>query len=94
MTSKPAAERVFYKENGCAKCKNYGYAGRTGVYELLLPNERIRDLITKKATATAISEEAQRSAGMATLRQAGIEKVVLGITSVSEILRVTEVITG
>ena len=87
-------EIIFYKEAGCAKCKNYGYSGRTGVYELLLPNERIRDLITKKATANAISDEAQRSAGMMTLRKAGIEKVVKGITSVSEILRVTEVITG
>jgi len=90
----PTEDLVFYKEVGCAKCKSYGYAGRSGIYELLIPNERTRDLITKKATASAILEEAQRSAGMKTLRQAGIEKVIKGTTSVSEILRVTEVITG
>ncbi len=90
----PTEGLVFYKEAGCAKCKHYGYSGRSGVYELLLPNERIRDLITKKATASAILEEAQKSANMKTLRQAGIEKVIKGTTSVSEILRVTEVITG
>ena len=90
----PTEGLLFYKEVGCVKCKNYGYSGRSGIYELLIPNERTRDLITKKATASAILEEAQRSAGMKTLRQAGIEKVIMGTTSVSEILRVTEVITG
>ena len=84
-----AGEVVFYKETGCAKCKQYGYIGRTGIYELLLPNERIRDLITKKSSAAVITEEAVRS-GMRTLRDAGIEKVLQGVTSVSEILRVTE----
>ncbi len=80
---------VFYKETGCPKCKNYGYAGRSGIYELLVPNDRVRDLITKKSPASLIMEEASK-AGMITLRQAGIEKIVKGITSVSEILRVTE----
>ena len=79
----------FYKENGCAKCKQYGYIGRTGIYELLVPNEKIRDLMTKKASALVIREEAIK-AGMKTLRDAGIEKVIGGLTSVSEILRVTE----
>ncbi len=80
---------IFYKETGCAKCKQYGYAGRTGIYELLIPNDKIKDLITKKASAPVIQEEAIK-AGMKTLRQAGIEKVLKGITSVSEVLRVTE----
>ena len=79
----------FYKESGCAKCKQYGYLGRTGIYELLVPTEKIRDLITKKAAALIIQEEAVK-AGMKTLREAGIEKVIKGLTSVSEILRVTE----
>ena len=82
-------DTTFYKETGCAKCKQYGYIGRTGIYELLVPNERIRDLITKKSSAAVISEEAVRS-GMKTLRDAGIEKVIKGTTSVSEILRATD----
>jgi type IV pilus assembly protein PilB len=79
----------FYKEIGCAKCKQYGYSGRSGIYELLVPNEKIRDLMTKKSSADIIQEEAM-AAGMKTLREAGIEKVIKGVTSVSEILRVTE----
>jgi len=79
----------FYKEIGCAKCKQYGYLGRTGIYELLIPNEKIRDLMTKKSSAMIIQEEAVK-AGMKTLREAGIEKIVQGVTSASEILRVTE----
>jgi type IV pilus assembly protein PilB len=85
----PGGDVTFYKENGCPKCKNYGYLGRTGIYELMLPNDRIKDLITKKASAVVISEEAVKS-GMKTLRDAGIEKVIHGVTSVSEVLRVTE----
>ncbi len=80
---------AFFKETGCAKCKQYGYSGRTGIYELLIPNEKIRDLMAKKSSALIIQEEAVK-AGMKTLREAGIEKVVKGITSVSEILRLTE----
>ena len=84
-----ASDVHFYKETGCAKCKQYGYTGRSGIYELLVPNEKIRDLITKNASALVIQEEAMK-AGMKTLREAGLEKVIKGVTSVSEVLRVTE----
>jgi type IV pilus assembly protein PilB len=80
---------TFYLEKGCAQCKNLGYSGRTGIYELMVPNEFIRELITKKSSATKIRDEAMRL-GMDSLRSAGIEKVLNGVTSVSEILRVTE----
>ncbi len=80
---------TFYLEKGCAQCKQLGYSGRTGIYELLVPNEFIRELITKKSSATKIRDEAMRL-GMDSLRSAGIEKVLNGVTSVSEILRVTE----
>lgn len=79
----------FSKEVGCESCKNRGYAGRSGIYELLTPNDKIKELITRKASALAIWEEATRS-GMKSLREAGIEKVIEGVTSVSELLRVTE----
>lgn len=79
----------FYKENGCVKCKKLGYVGRTGIYELLVPNDRIRALITQKASAAVIRKEAVKI-GMKSLRDSGREKVLKGITSVSEILRVTE----
>jgi len=80
---------VFYQEVGCRKCKQRGYTGREGIYELLIPNDSIRELITGKSSATLIRDEAVKN-GMVTLRESGLEKVAAGITSASEILRVTE----
>jgi len=83
------AKHVFYKEAGCKKCKQRGYIGRIGIFELLIPNERIRGLISQKVSAAVLREEATK-AGMRTLRDDGLEKVISGLTSVSELLRVTE----
>lgn len=80
---------VFYKESACHKCKQRGFIGRTGIFELLMPNEHIKDLISHKASSTSLREEAVK-AGMQTLRGTGFKKVVSGLTSVSELLRVTE----
>jgi len=78
-----------FKEVGCKKCKQRGYTGRSGIYELLLPNDKLKELIGRKASATVLVEEATK-AGMKTLRNAGLEKIISGETSVSELLRVTE----
>lgn len=80
---------TFYQEVGCRKCKQRGYSGREGIYELLIPNDRIRELITRKSSATVIRDEAVKN-GMITLRESGLEKIISGVTSASEILRVTE----
>jgi type IV pilus assembly protein PilB len=80
---------VFYREAGCKKCKERGYLKRAGIFELLIPNDQIRELITQKASSTGLRKTAVES-GMVTLRGAGSEKVTCGITSVSELLRVTE----
>ncbi len=82
-------DTVFYKEVGCKNCKQGGYIGRAGIFELLIPNDKITELITRKSSSTAIREVALNS-NMCTLRQAGLQKVLSGITSVSELLRVTE----
>ena len=84
-----STEKSFYKETGCAKCKGQGYSGRTGIFELLIPNDRIKELISQRASAVILSEEAVKN-GMKTLHDAGLEKAALGITSISEVLRVTE----
>jgi len=55
----------------------------------MIPNDRIKDLIAQKYSATVVREEAVK-AGMKPLREAGVEKIVQGISSVSEVLRVTE----
>ena len=86
VTPKPGMK--FSKEVGCFRCRQTGYQGRLGIYELLVPNDRIREMITKNVPAGLIREEAVKN-GMVSLRQDGIEKVVRGMTSVSEVLRVT-----
>lgn len=80
---------TFYKETGCKRCNNRGYSGRIGIFELILPSEKIKDLISKKSTAAVLKETAVAD-GMKTLRDAGLEKVISGITSVAEMIRVTE----
>lgn len=85
----PGKPFTFYQEQGCPACKDRGYSGRSGIYELCLPDDPLRELITKKVSASVLREKAIAS-GMKTLRDAGLEKIQKGITSLSEILRVTE----
>ncbi|MCS5622190.1 MAG: type II secretion system ATPase GspE [Nitrospinaceae bacterium] len=78
---------VFHGK-GCKACSQTGFRGRAGIYELLVIDDSIRELILKKSTAQAICDQA-RKMGMRTLREDGWDKVVKGITTVEEILRVT-----
>ncbi|NQT94855.1 MAG: type II secretion system ATPase GspE [Candidatus Omnitrophica bacterium] len=79
----------IYKGKGCPKCKNMGYMGRAGIYELLIIDDDIKKLIIAKASADEIKKKAV-SSGMQTLRDDGIEKATAGITSVEEVLRATQ----
>jgi len=78
-----------YHGKGCKACSQTGFRGRCGIYELLVIDENIRELILKKSTAQVIRDQA-RQKGMTTLREDGWDKVVKGITTVEEILRVTQ----
>ncbi len=79
----------FYLGAGCEKCFHTGYRGRTGIYELLMINEQIQDQIYKQETAGAI-KRAALDGGMKTLRMDGARKVLAGVTTISEVLRVTQ----
>ena len=79
----------LYKGAGCAKCFDTGYRGRTGIYELMTLNEEIREMIYKRTTAGSIKKKALEL-GMQTLRMDGARKVQAGITSLAEVLRVTQ----
>jgi len=79
----------LYKPTGCKDCHNTGYKGRMGIFELLIPDNGIKELIVKKAPAHQIKDTACQ-AGMKTLRQDGFQKVLQGTTSLSEVLLVTE----
>lgn len=78
----------LWRGRGCQACFGTGYRGRTGIYELLVPNDEIRQLILKNVDSNTIKEKA-RSMGMRTLREDGARRVLVGITSSAEILRVT-----
>jgi type II secretion system protein E len=79
-----------YKGKGCEKCKHTGYRGRTAIFEILLLNPAIKELIMKKASSDEIKSKAV-SLGMRTLRDDGWEKIKAGITTVDEVMRVTQI---
>lgn len=83
----------FYTGAGCDKCFQTGYRGRTGIYELMLIDENIQDLVYKQETAGVIKKAALES-GLRTLRIDGVRKVLEGQTTVAEILRVTQADIG
>jgi len=73
---------------GCDKCGGTGYRGRTGVYEVLNINEEVRRLAIRNADASEIKAAAQAS-GMRTLRDDGAHKVLSGMSTIEEVMRVT-----
>jgi len=80
-------EVTFYRGRGCETCKGTGYKGRVGVYELMPVNDKVRELILARASSYAI-REAAIEAGMRTLKDDAMEKILLGITTLEESLRV------
>ncbi len=79
---------VLYRAVGCDECLGLGYKGRTGLYEMLMITDDLRALVLKNADSNAIKKTALQQ-GMVNLREDGIRKVLSGITSIEEVLRVT-----
>ncbi len=82
-------DATFFVGEGCSRCFQTGYRGRTGIYEVMLINEAIQEMIYRQETAGQIKRLAVQ-AGMQTLRMDGARKVLAGITTLSEVLRVTQ----
>ncbi len=82
-------DSTLYRGKRCEKCAFTGYFGRSGIFELLLVDDDIRTLILRNADSNQIREAARRH-GMKTLLEDGAEKVKAGITTLSEVLRVTQ----
>jgi general secretion pathway protein E len=80
---------TIYRAKGCENCKDTGYKGRTGIYELLLVDDDIRKLILEKTPSNLIKQVAMTK-GMDTLREDGWEKVAAGISTLEEVFRVTQ----
>jgi len=83
------SEGTIYEGTGCDECRGSGFKGRRGIFEILPVSEAVRSMVTARVSASEIKTEAVR-AGMHTLRDDGWNKVLEGVTTVEEVLRVTE----
>lgn len=79
----------IYQSVGCKKCNQGGYSGRTGLFEVLKMTDELAEIILKEPSEIKIAEEGKRQ-GMITMKQDGILKVLSGITTIEEVLRVAE----
>jgi type II secretory ATPase GspE/PulE/Tfp pilus assembly ATPase PilB-like protein len=79
----------FVKGRGCTKCRNEGYKGRAGIFEVLANTDSIAKLINSNATSDII-ENQSRAEGMNTMMEDGLVKAVKGITTIEEVMRVTK----
>ncbi|PIB47992.1 type II secretion system protein E [Pseudomonas sp. 2588-5] len=82
------AQGEVHEAVGCVECRNSGYRGRAGVYEIMVLNEELKTLITPGADVQVLRQAAVAQ-GMCSLRRAGLQKVEAGLTTMAEVLRVT-----
>ena len=82
------ADNTFYRKKGCNLCMQTGFRGRSAIFEIMVVDDNIRRLVLKTSDANQINELAVKQ-GMITLQQDGIQKVMAGITTTEEVLRVT-----
>jgi type IV pilus assembly protein PilB len=80
---------TVYRGKGCDRCRKMGYSGRLGIYELLVMDDSLRDTVTQSPDVNHLRKLC-RERGLVTLREDGFQKVMKGLTTVDEILRVTE----
>ncbi len=79
----------FYRGKGCHLCKGTGYGGRTGLHELMVMNEQLRRMTMRDPSTSSLTSIA-RKYGMKTLREDGVQKVLQGMTTISEVLYATK----
>jgi type IV pilus assembly protein PilB len=82
------AGKTFYFGKGCDQCNNTGYKGRQGIYEMMVLDDDMRDLIVKHASTQILRLEAKKR-GMRTLRESGLLAIYDGVTSIEEVVRET-----
>jgi len=89
LSSEIVKGKEIYRAKGCQHCLNTGYKGRSGIFEFMILDDFMSDLILKNADSNSIEHMAVQR-GMTTLRQDGAMKVLKGLTTVEEVLRVTQ----
>ena len=80
--------RTFYRGRGCDNCMNSGYRGRMAIFEIMLLNDDLRDLVIKMVSTNVLRSEA-RKMGMRTLRENGLLSIYDGVTTIDEVVRAT-----
>lgn len=88
LTREDVKEKQFFRGKGCNNCRNIGYKGRMGIYEIMVMNEEIRRLTIEQAHTNVIRSVAKRN-GMNTLRDSGLTAVYDGLTTIEEVMRET-----
>ncbi|KAA0250788.1 MAG: pilus assembly protein PilB [Candidatus Jettenia sp.] len=88
LTREDVKEKQFFRGKGCSNCRNIGYKGRMGIYEIMVMNEEIRRLTIEQAHTNVIRSVAKRN-GMNTLRDSGLTAVYDGLTTIEEVMRET-----
>ncbi len=83
------SDAKFFKGKGCSHCRNTGYSGRIGLFEVLRTNDKMRELIISRPTTSALRNMA-RQTNMHTLWEDGVQKVLAGITTIDEVMKETE----
>ena len=86
--SKSKEPVTLYRGKGCKNCKQSGYLGRMGIFELFFVNEKIKQLISEKASTQIIRQTTKQHIGMLSLREDGLHKVLKGMTTLEEVDRV------
>jgi general secretion pathway protein E len=89
LENEALSETVFYRAVGCSECAHTGYRGRTGIYEMMNLNDEIRAMILNTTDSNSIKKVAVQH-GMRTLRYDGAQKILKGLTTAEEVLRVTQ----
>ncbi|MEA2709433.1 MAG: type pilus assembly protein PilB [Phycisphaerales bacterium] len=89
LSNEGFSSEKLWRGKGCDKCRKTGYAGRLGIYELLIMDDQLRDMVTANPDVIQLRRKC-REKGLVTLREDGMAKVRAGQTTIDEILRVTE----
>ncbi|HZZ78061.1 MAG TPA: ATPase, T2SS/T4P/T4SS family [Gemmataceae bacterium] len=88
LSHSDVAGKKFYRGKGCENCNNTGYKGRVGLFELMVMNEDLREMVLRNASTDDLRDKA-RSYGMITLRDAGLTQCYAGTTTIEEVVRET-----
>ena len=88
LTPEDVEGKVFYRGRGCEDCMNSGYRGRIAIFEIMLLNDELRELIMKEVSTNVLRSEARRM-GMRTLRETGLLSIYDGVTTIDEVVRAT-----